>query len=75
MVHELLTITNNRVSLANVPGVSQELKEVVLSTENDDFYAEVLIFVANADEVEILRLENSRVSTVILGRLDSGLKP
>jgi vacuolar protein sorting-associated protein 45 len=45
MVHELLTITNNRVSLANVPGVSQELKEVVLSTENDEFYAEVFPFV------------------------------
>ncbi|CAB3375294.1 Hypothetical predicted protein [Cloeon dipterum] len=40
MVHELLTITNNRVSLANVPGVSDELKEVVLSAENDEFYAQ-----------------------------------
>ncbi|XP_059474727.1 vacuolar protein sorting-associated protein 45 [Neocloeon triangulifer] len=42
MVHELLTITNNRVSLADVPGVSDELKEVVLSAENDEFYAQNL---------------------------------
>jgi vacuolar protein sorting-associated protein 45 len=41
MVHELLTINNNRVSLADVPGVPAELKEVVLSAENDEFYAEV----------------------------------
>jgi vacuolar protein sorting-associated protein 45 len=41
MVHELLVINNNRVSLADVPGISSELKEVVLSAENDEFYAEV----------------------------------
>ncbi|KAF4531830.1 hypothetical protein B566_EDAN000856 [Ephemera danica] len=42
MVHELLTINNNRVSLADVPGISAELKEVVLSAENDEFYSESL---------------------------------
>ncbi|XP_035226840.1 vacuolar protein sorting-associated protein 45-like, partial [Stegodyphus dumicola] len=39
MVHELLTINNNRVNLANVPGISKELKEVVLSSDHDEFYA------------------------------------
>uniref|UniRef100_A0A1B6FE66 Vacuolar protein sorting-associated protein 45 n=3 Tax=Proconiini TaxID=565685 RepID=A0A1B6FE66_9HEMI len=39
MVHELLTISNNRVNLSHVPGISKELKEVVLSAEHDDFYA------------------------------------
>ncbi|XP_015601450.1 vacuolar protein sorting-associated protein 45 isoform X2 [Cephus cinctus] len=39
MVHELLTINNNRVDLSNVKGISKELKEVVLSGEHDEFYA------------------------------------
>lgn len=39
MVHELLTINNNRVNLSNLPGVSKELSEVVLSAEQDTFYA------------------------------------
>jgi vacuolar protein sorting-associated protein 45 len=39
MVHELLTINNNRVNLSNIPGVSKELSEVVLSAEQDPFYA------------------------------------
>ncbi|XP_074650382.1 vacuolar protein sorting-associated protein 45-like [Tubulanus polymorphus] len=39
MVHELLGINNNRISLANVPGISRDLQEVVLSSEHDEFYA------------------------------------
>ncbi|GIY20911.1 vacuolar protein sorting-associated protein 45 [Caerostris darwini] len=39
MVHELLTINNNRVNLSNVPGISKELAEVVLSPDHDEFYA------------------------------------
>lgn len=39
MVHELLGINNNRVSLAKVPGISKDLNEVVLSPEHDEFYA------------------------------------
>lgn len=39
MVHELLTINNNRVNLSGIPGVSKELSEVVLSAEQDAFYA------------------------------------
>lgn len=42
MVHELLTITNNRVNLSHIPGISKELKEVVLSAEHDEFYADNL---------------------------------
>ncbi|KAK5642700.1 hypothetical protein RI129_008867 [Pyrocoelia pectoralis] len=39
MVHELLTINNNRVNLSKVKGISKELAEVVLSAEQDPFYA------------------------------------
>lgn len=35
MVHELLTISNNRVCLPD----NQEMKEVVLSAEQDEFYS------------------------------------
>lgn len=46
MVHELLTINNNRVNLSHVKGISKELKEVVLSAEHDDFYANVRKFIS-----------------------------
>ncbi|XP_057301804.1 vacuolar protein sorting-associated protein 45-like [Hydractinia symbiolongicarpus] len=38
MVHELLGIKNNRIDLSSVPGISRELREVVLSAEHDDVY-------------------------------------
>jgi len=41
MVHELLGITNNRINLTGVPGVSKDMQEVVLSAEHDEFYANV----------------------------------
>lgn len=41
MVHELLGINNNRISLANVQGITKDLQEVVLSAEHDEFYANV----------------------------------
>jgi hypothetical protein len=41
MVHELLTINNNRVNLSKVHGISKDLQEVVLSAEHDEFYANV----------------------------------
>lgn len=40
MVHELLTINNNRVNLSHIQSVPKELSEVVLSAEQDPFYAE-----------------------------------
>ncbi|XP_054711867.1 vacuolar protein sorting-associated protein 45-like isoform X2 [Uloborus diversus] len=39
MVHELLGIHNNRVNLSEVPGISKDLQEVVLSPDHDEFYA------------------------------------
>ncbi|SGY81242.1 BQ5605_C009g05488 [Microbotryum silenes-dioicae] len=39
MVHELLGITNGRVSLADAPEVREELKEIVLSPDQDPFFA------------------------------------
>jgi len=41
MVHELIGIKNNRVSLTQVPGITKELEEVVMSAEYDEFYANV----------------------------------
>lgn len=41
MVHELLGLNNNRIDLSKVAGISRELREVVLSAENDEFYANV----------------------------------
>lgn len=43
MVHELLTIKNNRVDLKDVDGAPKDMKEVVLSTEQDEFYANVSV--------------------------------
>lgn len=39
MVHELLGIQNNRVSLEGAPGASKDMREVVLSALQDEFYA------------------------------------
>lgn len=39
MVHELLTINKQRVDLSGVQGVPKDLKEIVLSSEQDEFYA------------------------------------
>eukprot|EP00041_Stephanoeca_diplocostata_P039841 m.1637974 g.1637974 ORF g.1637974 m.1637974 type:complete len:556 (-) comp26530_c0_seq1:268-1935(-) len=38
MVHERLGITNNRVDLSKVPNVGKDMKEIVLSSEQDEFY-------------------------------------
>jgi len=43
MVHELLGIHKNRVDLSKVPNISKELKEVVLSPEQDAFYRDSLL--------------------------------
>lgn len=43
MVHELLGLNNNRIDLSRVPGISKDLREVVLSAENDEFYANVSV--------------------------------
>jgi hypothetical protein len=38
MVHELLGIHNGRVDLSDVPDIRPELKEIVLSRDQDPFY-------------------------------------
>lgn len=40
MVHELLGLNNNRLLLANAPGVSKDLHQVVLNAEQDEFFKE-----------------------------------
>ena len=40
MVHELLSIRNNRVDLSATAGIPKEFKELVLSGDQDEFYAE-----------------------------------
>ena len=42
MVHELIGIKDNRVDLKNVASVSEEMKEVVLSSEDDHFFRKVM---------------------------------
>jgi len=42
MAHELLGIRNGRVDLSNVPNISKELQEVVLSPLHDQFYRDNL---------------------------------
>ncbi|EDV26408.1 uncharacterized protein TRIADDRAFT_22566 [Trichoplax adhaerens] len=38
MIHELLTIRKNVVDLSYVPGISKELKQLIFSGEQDEFY-------------------------------------
>ncbi|KAA1096514.1 vacuolar protein sorting-associated protein 45 [Puccinia graminis f. sp. tritici] len=42
MVHEILGIDNGRVDLSGAPEIRAELKEIVLSTEQDPFFAKNL---------------------------------
>jgi len=40
MVHELLGIRENRVDMSKTPGISSNLKNIVLSQNSDDFFSE-----------------------------------
>jgi len=40
MVHDLLGIKNNRVDLSKVPGITKDMAEIVLSSEQDNWYKE-----------------------------------
>ncbi len=42
MVHELIGIKDNRVDLKHVENLSDEMKEVVLSGEDDTFFRKVM---------------------------------
>eukprot|EP01006_Ploeotia_vitrea_P022446 TRINITY_DN54857_c0_g1_i1.p1 TRINITY_DN54857_c0_g1~~TRINITY_DN54857_c0_g1_i1.p1 ORF type:complete len:601 (+),score=364.71 TRINITY_DN54857_c0_g1_i1:29-1804(+) len=38
MVHELIGIKNNRVNMSKVPGIRKELRDIVLSCDQDHFF-------------------------------------
>jgi len=40
MIHELLGLNENRVSMKGAPGISGDMKELVLSSSQDSFYAQ-----------------------------------
>jgi vacuolar protein sorting-associated protein 45 len=42
MVHELLGIQRNRVDLRHIQSLSDEMKEVTLSCEDDEFYKKIM---------------------------------
>ena len=42
MVHELVGIKDNRVDLKHLEHLSEEMKEVVISSEDDHFYRRVM---------------------------------
>ena len=43
MLHELLYINNNRINLSHIEGISPDMAEVVVSTDQDEFYAKVIM--------------------------------
>lgn len=43
MLHELLSIDNNRIDMSKVPGIREELKEIVMSTTQDQFFEDNLL--------------------------------
>lgn len=42
MIHELLGLTNNRVDLKHLAHLSDEMKEVVLSCDEDEFFNKIM---------------------------------
>ena len=42
MIHELIGLKNNRVDLKHLPHLSDEMKEVVLSCEDDEFFRQIM---------------------------------
>jgi vacuolar protein sorting-associated protein 45 len=56
MVHELLTIHNNRVDLKHLETLDQDMREVVLSSDDDRFFRKVMYsnFGDLAQEIEQL---------------------
>lgn len=45
MVHELMGIRNNRVDMSGVESAPKDMKEVIMSGEQDEFYREVNSFI------------------------------
>lgn len=42
MIHELIGIKNNRVDLRHVKGLSEEMREVVISCDEDQTFADIM---------------------------------
>lgn len=42
MIHELIGLKNNRVDLKHLTHLSDEMKEVVLSCEDDEFFRQIM---------------------------------
>jgi hypothetical protein len=42
MIHEILDIKSNRVDLKHVDNLADEMKEVVLSPDEDKFYSRIM---------------------------------
>ena len=42
MIHELLSISKNRVDLSHIASLPQEMKEVVISSDDDEFFRKVM---------------------------------
>jgi vacuolar protein sorting-associated protein 45 len=42
MIHEILGINNNRIDLKHLTHLSEEMKEVVLSCEDDPFFGSIM---------------------------------
>jgi vacuolar protein sorting-associated protein 45 len=43
MLHELLTLVNNRIDMSKVPGIRKEHEEIVMSTTQDQFFEENVV--------------------------------
>eukprot|EP00927_Polykrikos_kofoidii_P047542 TRINITY_DN41758_c0_g1_i1.p1 TRINITY_DN41758_c0_g1~~TRINITY_DN41758_c0_g1_i1.p1 ORF type:complete len:587 (+),score=116.63 TRINITY_DN41758_c0_g1_i1:107-1762(+) len=43
MLHEVLSMENNRIDMTKVPGVRPELREIVMSTTQDPFFEENVV--------------------------------
>jgi len=43
MLHEVLTMENNRIDMSKVPGIRPELKEIVMSITQDQFFEDNLL--------------------------------
>ena len=73
MMHQLLEMHNNRMDLSNVPNIREELKQVVVSSTQDDFYKQHMyddfgeVGIAIKDFVDQFSLEshqNSKLESI-----------
>ena len=42
MIHELIGLKDNRVDLRHLSHLSEEMKEVVLSSDDDEFFQKIM---------------------------------